>query len=596
MKKITTIFFLFLITTILTINAQPTFDLTHANKQLDIISKRANAKQIDLQTLKHYSDTLETLQAQAKQCSKNARDQLNTLKNLLKKNGIDWQHANSTAAYKYLSEKQKYHSHNAANCELFNFQSNELLTSIGYKIQIASTEKLFQRNDPIWVVFNNTFYSKLKKAPLYKSHAINSILFTILLMVLGSIVWYFLKSSSTIKQSHTGKRSILFIIIIAILFIVTPLWLGYQNLALFISKNMLLTIVLTLITFNGYLLIDIIFRELESKETTIGRKIHDYMGLKMNKKITELFILRLTMTTVFFIIVAILYFEIWSGDAVFVDRIQDAFTNGFTFFDTEVFPLRIIVAILTFCVTSLLFKVIATLAAKAKRFKGERDSQAAVASILNYFGFASALIIAMLVGGMNLTGLAIVAGALSVGIGFGLQNIVNNFISGVILLLHKPIRPGDRVVVDGTEGFVKKIRIFSTQINTLSKEDVIIPNSHLLSNPVTNYMFRDSMWRVICKVGVRYGSDIVLVRSVLLKVAADHPDAILTEPNKPSVLFRTFGDSSLEFELWCIIKDVNRKFHVQSELNIAIDKAFREHNIVIAFPQRDVHIHNPNEI
>ncbi len=201
-------------------------------------------------------------------------------------------------------------------------------------------------------------------------------------------------------------------------------------------------------------------------------------------------------------------------------------------------------------------------------------------------------LLGLLIAGVDFTGLAIIAGALSVGIGLGMQTIANNIVSGIILLLEKPIKPGDRVIVGDTEGFVKKVRLRSTQITTLAREDVIVPNAELIANKVTNFMFRDKHWRVTCQVGVAYGSNVELIREKLLEVAANHEDVLQGGANKPVVMFKQFGDSSLVFELWCIIRDVNKKYYIASDLHFEIDKIFRENSITIAFPQRDLHIKN----
>ena len=250
----------------------------------------------------------------------------------------------------------------------------------------------------------------------------------------------------------------------------------------------------------------------------------------------------------------------------------------------------LILAFLVFAIVHILGRLISSSVAHRYQFSGEKDTQVAVASIISYVAFIVALFFSLLVAGVDFTGLAIIIGALSVGIGLGLQTIFNNFISGIILLLEKPIKPGDRIVVGETEGFVKKIRIRSTQIATLAKEDVIVPNAELMTSQVTNYMFRDRLWRVSCRIGVVYGSDVELVKKILLEIASQHSSIVHEGANEPIVLFREFADSSLVFELWCIINDVNQKFVVQSELNFAINQAFKQHSITIAFPQRDVHI------
>ena len=208
-----------------------------------------------------------------------------------------------------------------------------------------------------------------------------------------------------------------------------------------------------------------------------------------------------------------------------------------------------------------------------------------------------AFLLALSMAGVELANIALIAGALSVGIGFGLQNIVNNFISGVILLFERPIKTGDWIVVGGTEGYVKKISIRSTQIQTFDRSDVIVPNSELISTQVTNWMFRDKLGRVIVPIGVAYGTDVELVKQILLDIAYQHPSVITKSPiiSKPWVLFRTFGDSSLNFELRCYIRAVDDRLSVISDINFAIDKAFRDADIQIPFPQRDVHMINDQE-
>lgn len=226
-------------------------------------------------------------------------------------------------------------------------------------------------------------------------------------------------------------------------------------------------------------------------------------------------------------------------------------------------------------------RAISTSISRHQQFENEEETQVAIASILTYVGFSIAVISGLLVAGFNFTGLAIIAGALSVGIGLGLQSIVNNFVSGIILLIEKPIRPGDRINIDGVEGFVKKIRVRSTQILTPVNEDIIIPNSDLITRRVVNYMLTDNYWRVNCEVSVAFGTNLNLVKDILLEIANKHDDVVKSGRNKPVVLFTSFADSALTFQLWCMIKDVNKKSTVKSELNFSIEEAFRKHDISI---------------
>jgi len=213
-----------------------------------------------------------------------------------------------------------------------------------------------------------------------------------------------------------------------------------------------------------------------------------------------------------------------------------------------------------------------------------------MAAILGYIGFAFAFIMALIIAGVNFTGLAIIAGALSVGIGFGLQTIVNNFVSGLVLLLERPIRIGDRIVVGTVEGYVRRINIRSTVIRTLERTDLVIPNADLVSGQVTNLVYRDTQERTSIFVGLAYGSDVDLAKQVLIDLACEHPEVINDDHIKPTVLFTEFADSCLTFELRVVIADVHNRPGIRSDLHFAIDKAFRKHNISMAFPQQDLHI------
>ncbi len=208
---------------------------------------------------------------------------------------------------------------------------------------------------------------------------------------------------------------------------------------------------------------------------------------------------------------------------------------------------------------------------------------------IGYAGFVLAALIGIDTAGIDLSGLAIIAGALSVGIGFGMQSIVNNFVSGLILLVERPIKVGDWIVVGQDQGTVKRISVRSTEILTFSNASVIIPNSELIAGRVTNWMYKDTSGRVELKIGVAYGSDTELVRRVLLDCARGHP-GIKPWP-QPYVVFMDFGDSALLFELRFFIRDMNNYLAVSSDMRFEIDAAFREAGINIPFPQRDVHVY-----
>lgn len=414
---------------------------------------------------------------------------------------------------------------------------------------------------------------------------------SLLSLGLLALSWSFIGLTIFSGEDYAALRRFMkSIVIVAFVALITAEWMGYHYLSVFAIKGILLSALLALLFWGLVLIIERLFTVIEDSNFYFARIVRNVAGIKSHHTVIEIYIFRVAIYALLLFGLFLVLMRIWGATLFQVDLIKSSAVNGFPLLGIEIVPLQILAGMLVFAVVNMLGRIYAAGVARKDQLNSQRDSQVAISSVIIYVSFTIALLAGLLVAGLNFTGLAIIAGALSVGIGFGLQNIVNNFLSGLILLIQKPVKVGDRVVVEGTEGFIRKIRVLNTQIKTLSKEDVIIPNSSLISNPVINYMFRDTFWRVTCKVGVMYGSDTDLVTKVLHEVASVHPDVLQEEPNKPVVLFKEFGDSALLFELWVIIRDVNRKYYIESQLNYAIDQEFRKHNIVIAFPQRDLHI------
>ena len=189
-----------------------------------------------------------------------------------------------------------------------------------------------------------------------------------------------------------------------------------------------------------------------------------------------------------------------------------------------------------------------------------------------------------------LTVFSFLGGALAIGAGFGSQNIVNNFISGLILLAERPVRVGDIVEIDGMSGKITEIGARSTKLRTGSNFEIVVPNSKFLENNVINWTLSDDEICTMINVGVAYGSNTRLVEKVLLEAAASHP-MVLNTP-EPEVVFLDFGESALQFQLRVSIRmSEAKKFEVESDLRFRIDELFAENGIVMSYPQRDVHLH-----
>tara|TARA_R110002074_G_scaffold19250_4_gene61487 strand:- start:1795 stop:2700 length:906 start_codon:yes stop_codon:yes gene_type:complete len=223
------------------------------------------------------------------------------------------------------------------------------------------------------------------------------------------------------------------------------------------------------------------------------------------------------------------------------------------------------------------------------RYKIEVGIRQSIASFFKYLLIIIGLITILQNSNVDLSALGILAGAIGVGIGFGLQNITNNFISGLIILLERPIKVGDRIEVDEVYGDVEKISTRSTTILTNDNISIIVPNSQFIDNSVINWSHNDSNIRFNIPVGVSYKEDPEKIRRILLEVVKEYP-GVLTKP-EPDVLFDKYNDSSIDFNLRVWTTEYTNKPNVlKSQLYYAIFKKFKEENIEIPFPQRDLHI------
>jgi small-conductance mechanosensitive channel len=370
--------------------------------------------------------------------------------------------------------------------------------------------------------------------------------------------------------------------------------MGYRNFSTFVLQGLVGTafgLGLTLLLGRAF---GDLFDGLDAGRLLWQQRVRGVLGLASGERVPGLTWMRLVAFVILWSAWALWTLWLWGLSSTGWSLLRSYLTEGFQLGSLKIWPSRLLASFLILALLLNLTRFIKQQLALRwlKHTSLNRGTREAMTKIAGYCGVMIAILVSLSIAGVHFQNLAIIAGALSVGIGFGLQNIVNNFVSGLILLFERPISTGDWVVVGNTEGYVRSINIRSTLVETFDRAAVIIPNSELISSQVTNWMLRDAWGRVRVPVGVAYGSDTAKVKQVLLNVGNAHPLVIKHHPTAPGpwVLFLGFGDSTLQFELRCLIYNVDEKVTVLSDLNFALDAAFREAGIEIAFPQRDIHI------
>ncbi len=301
---------------------------------------------------------------------------------------------------------------------------------------------------------------------------------------------------------------------------------------------------------------------------------------------------------------ALSHIAVWLGIGAFIlyawglthtgfSLIWKYFITGFTVGTFHLQPFRWIIAIGLLILLININTFVQRYLSDNSRIIGHMESGArhSILSIVRYTGFIIAILIALSTAGVALHNLAIIAGALSVGIGFGLQNIVNNFVSGLILLLERPIRVGDWIQVGSTQGYVEKMSIRYTLILTFDRTEVFVPNSELISGQVTNWMYTNSVLRLMIPFNVAHSADIELVKELLVKEGQNHPDVLQDDPRgiPPTALLLDVSENALQFYLRVYLDDCNKSFNVQTDLRASVVESLLRHNIRLAHQQQDVH-------
>lgn len=381
----------------------------------------------------------------------------------------------------------------------------------------------------------------------------------------------------------------LFLICLGLLPIVAAL-LGYIGLARFASQQIVVNGAFLVTMYLGFLTARAITAEHAFGGTVIGRSLQQRFGMD-EESLDQLGLVTGILINIAVLLVGIplillqLGFQ-WSELQTWFLRLLTGFQIGnFSISFTAIFT-GLLLFVLGYFVTRWFQNWLdGSVMARGRLDSGVRNS---IRTVIGYVGLALAALVGVSAAGVNLSNLALIAGGLSLGIGFGLQNIVQNFVSGLILLVERPIKVGDWVEAGGVGGIVKKISVRATEVETFQRQSIIVPNSALINGNVANWTYRNKLGRVDIPMRAAYGGDPRKIHAVLLDIGRSHPQ-VLKNP-EPFVSFKGFGASALDFELRVFLADITSGAAVQNELRFQIMEKFTEAGIDITSPPADVHL------
>lgn len=394
-------------------------------------------------------------------------------------------------------------------------------------------------------------------------------------------------TENTAEEDETAINSGFRMILLSCIFCTSTFGLslfGYPELSLFIFNHLIATLILCgLLEVVRRSIIDIIKRIVIGGPWLKKYKAHKRLVEKMDLWLKVIINPTIILVGIFMLL------NLWGLPGDFILSLVKRLLFGFKIGGIEISLIAIAFGIVIFFASLTVVRIIRKHLAENVLPKIDMDDgvKHSVVSGISFIGFIISVLLAIISIGVDLTNLAFIAGALSVGIGFGLQDVIKNLVAGIIILLERPFKVGDWVVLSGVEGTIKQINIRSTELLSFDKTSVIIPNATLISSEVTNKTHGDSMSRQSVTVGVAYGSDVEKVTKILLDCANEHK-LVLKNP-APYVLFKDFGSSSLDFELRFYVKDILKGWVVPSELRYTINKRFIEEGVEIPFPQVVVH-------
>lgn len=413
---------------------------------------------------------------------------------------------------------------------------------------------------------------------------LNKMLVAVLLNVLYLSVIYPMFQLSFLQNnlSKTGLKAAKIFINCTIGVVILFSLNGYLHLAIWLVPNVYITIIMALVLKDVTLFLSKLHVSLSDPRKKLSRKFRAWLGVGDYNKLFELFFIRVAANIPIAFIIAFALMELWGTSLAYMSEALIHIETGTKIGNAVIHIPRLIRGVAIFAFILLLTRALSNylIQTNAQQMQ-EKHSRVMLSALLQYMAFIMGSFVALFVAGIPFSSIVFLSGALSIGIGFGLQHFVGDFVSGLVLIINKPIKIGDRVRINtkdmNVEGFIKNIRSLSTQIQTHQHTDVIISNSTLIATPIVNYTFHNNKFYLIkMSFVLKDFQDYEKAKSVLFRIVKKHKDVIQEHPNQPNVYFE--ADQLI---LWCFIYNINEQHRVMSELNEAILIALKKKNISV---------------
>ncbi|WP_133127025.1 mechanosensitive ion channel family protein [Legionella nagasakiensis] len=404
---------------------------------------------------------------------------------------------------------------------------------------------------------------------------------TVYLTILSiAALWTFWTAFELDSIRHKLSRRSLHIMMntIIALFLVPILmaWIGYQQFATFFIPSVLGTILILFIYWRLCIWINYAHDKLQDKLSSMIIKHH-------RGSLVELQVIRIAILIGITINTCMLLMVIWWVPKQEILSFFNYLHHGFQLNDMRIAPLRILRAVGFFCLILVIGRIIARRIGTLKTIAEDPDRQATIVMLVTYFTYLIALLIALIISGINLRFLGLILGGFSVGIGFSLRSIMTSFISGLVLFIKKPIKVGDHVIIEQVEGLVKKISLLSTQITTETNSEVIFPNSLLIEKSIVCYTFDNNRYvKINIPILIGNSDDLNKAKHIIQNIVSQHKQVVQTPPYEPEILYELAHDrgaNQFYLDVRCVISDIEKKPVITSELNMEIIEALQANNI-----------------